>query len=206
MSASASLLFYVCAVGAVFGALATVMAVKPLRAAMALLVNIVSIAGLYLTLHAELLAALQILVYAGAVVVLFVFVIMIIGPGIDREELADHRDFNTRVLNVVFVGVISVLILFGIARTTLAYVEVPESFGSVEEVGRALYVGAMVPFELVSITLLVAILGAVAIARGRTREEAEAARARRQEREASEAERLERERRLSAEVSAHGGH
>ncbi|MBC7171239.1 MAG: NADH-quinone oxidoreductase subunit J, partial [Polyangiaceae bacterium] len=64
----------------------TVAAKRPLRAAVGLLVNIVSLAGLYLTLSAEFLAAIQLIVYAGAVVVLFVFVIMLIGPDAKVER------------------------------------------------------------------------------------------------------------------------
>ena len=72
--------FGVCAVVALVGALSTVLAKNPIRSAMGLLLTISGIAGLYLALHAQLLAALQLIVYAGAVVILFVFVIMLLGP------------------------------------------------------------------------------------------------------------------------------
>ena len=72
--------FYVCAALAVSGALAVVVARNPIRSAMGLLLLILSIAGLFLALHAQFLAAVQLIVYAGAIVVLFLFVIMLLGP------------------------------------------------------------------------------------------------------------------------------
>src|SRR5580698_14580 len=72
--------FYVCAAVAIAGALATVVSRNPIRGAMGLLLMIVSIAGLFLALNAQFLAAIQLIVYAGAIVVLFLFVIMLLGP------------------------------------------------------------------------------------------------------------------------------
>ncbi|MEA2751537.1 MAG: NADH-quinone oxidoreductase subunit, partial [Myxococcales bacterium] len=68
--------FWVCAALAVGGAISTVVAKNPIRSAMGLLMMILSIAGIYLALHAQFLAAIQLIVYAGAIVVLFIFVIM----------------------------------------------------------------------------------------------------------------------------------
>src|SRR5262249_5025188 len=80
MSGFGIALFLFCGLAAVLSAVGTISVKSPIRAAMSLLVHIVALSGLFLTLHAHLLAALQLLVYAGAVVVLFVFVIMMIGP------------------------------------------------------------------------------------------------------------------------------
>src|SRR5579862_5795585 len=74
------LYFYVCAALAVAGALVTVVAPNPIRGAMGLLMMILNIAGLFLSLHAQFLAAIQLIVYAGAIVILFLFVIMLLGP------------------------------------------------------------------------------------------------------------------------------
>ncbi len=182
MSSSASLLFYASAVFAVLGALGTVLSGRPLRSAMALLLAIVSTAGLYLSLHAELLATLQVLVYAGAIVVLFVFVIMIIGSGADIDDEGGAGGIS-RMLSAVLVVTTGILVLFAIAKTGLEFSEVGETFGSVRAVGQELYIGTAVPFELVSITLLVAILGAIAIARGRSKDEAEQMAERREQHE-----------------------
>src|SRR5579863_7173033 len=72
--------FYLCALAAVAGALGVVLSKNPIRSAMGLLLTIVSIAGLFLALHAQFLATIQLIVYAGAIVVLFLFVIMLLGP------------------------------------------------------------------------------------------------------------------------------
>lgn len=213
MSVSAHAIFLVSAILAVAGALGTVLSHKPLRAAMALLLHIIALAGLYLTLHAQLLAAIQLLVYAGAVVVLFVFVIMLIGP--DAEARHDARGLTTRAISGVLMGMVTIAVTFTIheydpelGRVRACEPEIGQcvQFGGVEGVGAAIYQGALVPFELVSITLLVAIIGALAIARGRTPAEAAATRKLRAEREAAKQARTEEERRLAAEVAAHGGH
>ena len=72
--------FALCSIAALVGAMCTVLAKNPIRGAMGLLLTIVGIAGLFLKLNAQFLAAIQLIVYAGAVVVLFVFVIMLLGP------------------------------------------------------------------------------------------------------------------------------
>jgi len=148
------------------GGLITVSARRPLRAAIGLLVHIVSLAGMFLTLDAQLLAALQLLVYAGAVVVLFVFVIMLIGPASEVGPIEGR--FASRTLSLA----VTIAIVLAVS-TSLAYFDRPwgaasEDFGTVEGLGMAIYSKALVPFEVISITLLVAIVGAVAIARSRT--------------------------------------
>ncbi len=163
---SSTLLFCVCAFFALAGAVGTVSARRPLRAAMALLAHIVALAGLYLTLHAQLLAAIQLLVYAGAIVVLFVFVIMLIGPA--SETSGSGRAGMVRMTSLVLMGMVTVTIAFAIVDTDPAAPRLPAGYGDVEGVGGALYTQGLVPFEIISITLLVAIIGAVAVARGKT--------------------------------------
>ena len=81
--------FYGCAAAAVLGALGVVLAKNPIRSAMGLLLTILSVAGLFLALHAQFLAAIQLIVYAGAIVVLFLFVIMLLGPS--AQPPSDRR-------------------------------------------------------------------------------------------------------------------
>ena len=165
MTVPGAALFFVTAVFAVIGGLITVSARRPLRAAMGLLVHIVSLAGLFLTLNAHLLAALQLLVYAGAIVVLFVFVIMLIGPE------AETGPIEGRLVSRATGGALTVAVFLVIAsslgRFVAPWVDVDERFGTVEGLGSAIYQQALVPFELISITLLVAIIGAIAIARSK---------------------------------------
>jgi NADH-quinone oxidoreductase subunit J len=161
-----AVLFVVTAIFAMAGALFTISSKRPLRAAIGLLIHIISLAGMFLTLDAQLLAVLQLLVYAGAVVVLFVFVIMLIGPAVEVGPIQGRLASRTLSIALTIVVVLTI-------STTVAYFEapwgaVPEDFGTVEGLGMAIYKQAMVPFEVISITLLVAIIGAIAIARSRT--------------------------------------
>ena len=161
-----TILFVTTAIIAIAGALITISSTRPLRAAIGLLIHIISLAGMFLTLNAELLAALQLLVYAGAVVVLFVFVIMLIGTAAEVDAMEGR--VSSRALSIgLTIGVVLAV------STTVAYFDVPwgvvsEDFGTVQGLGAAVYKQALVPFELISITLTVAIIGAIAIARSRT--------------------------------------
>ncbi|MBT8450823.1 MAG: NADH-quinone oxidoreductase subunit J [Deltaproteobacteria bacterium] len=166
MTSAGTILFVTTAIFSMVGALVTVSARRPLRAAIGLLVHIVSLAGMFLTLDAQLLAAIQLLVYAGAVVVLFVFVIMLIGPAAEVGPIQGRIASRTMSLAVTIAIVLAV-------STSLAYYDLPwgaasQEFGTVEGLGMAIYSKALVPFEVISITLLVAIVGAVAVARSRT--------------------------------------
>jgi NADH-quinone oxidoreductase subunit J len=180
VSVAGQVLFWLCAVGAVLSALMTVSMRSPIRAAVGLLLHILSLAGLYLGLHAHLLAAIQLIVYAGATVVLFVFVIMLIGPS--SESIGDQRGLLVRT----FAGGLMAMVVGAVAFAVIEYapplaagarLSCPPGqaecgqFGGVHALGESLYVGAALPFELVSVLLLVAIVGAIAVARGRTPEE-----------------------------------
>lgn len=165
MSILGAALFVVTAILAMAGGLMTISARRPLRAAIGLLVHIVSLAGMFLTLNAELLAALQLLVYAGAIVVLFVFVIMLIGPAAEVGPVQGR--VTSRTLGIALTIIIVLAVSTSVAYFDAPWVEVPPDFGTVEGLGMAVYKEALVPFEIVSITLLVAIVGAIAVARTR---------------------------------------
>jgi NADH-quinone oxidoreductase subunit J len=162
--------FYVCAISAVAGALATILAKNPIRGAMGLLYMILNIAGLFLALHAQFLAAVQLIVYAGAIVVLFLFVIMLLGP-----SAATPTDQRGRIPRVMGAGLFAAVGLGGLALLIASAPKVkgellqspPPDFGSIDAFGRILFSHGLVPFELSSALLMVAIIGAVAVARGR---------------------------------------
>jgi len=159
-------LFVVTAIFAMAGGLVTISSRRPLRAAIGLLVHIISLAGMFLTLDAQLLAALQLLVYAGAIVVLFVFVIMLIGP---ETELAPIEGrVVSRALSLALIIVVTLSISTAVAYLDAPWEAVSGDFGTVEGLGMAIYVRALVPFEIISITLLVSIIGAITVARSRT--------------------------------------
>src|ERR1700730_1109127 len=94
MSVLGSIYFYTCAVLALGGAISVVAAKNPIHSAMGLLLLILSVAGLFLVLHAQFLAAVQLIVYAGAIVILFLFVIMLLGPSATTSN--DRRGLVVR--------------------------------------------------------------------------------------------------------------
>lgn len=175
MSTSGELLVLICGIVALVAAIGTVALRSPLRAAMSLLAHIIALAGLYLTLNAHLLAAIQLLVYAGAVVVLFVFVIMLIGPSAMGEK-PDQRGLVVKTAGGAILAMTMGTIAFavGAAGNDVARPDIAmcaegaecQQFGGVDAMAQAIYVDGMIPFELVSMLLLVAIIAAIAVARG----------------------------------------
>ena len=163
--------FAVCSIAALVGAMCTVLAKNPIRGAMGLLLTIVGIAGLFLKLNAQFLAAIQLIVYAGAVVVLFVFVIMLLGPDAgankgDREPTAKlARAFSGGLMAVI--SIVTLVLVLRTADKPQRFGHVSAQHGSVEAVGTQLFTKAVVPFELATALLIVAVVGAIAVARSR---------------------------------------
>lgn len=157
----------------VLGAAATVFAKNPIRGAMGLLLCIAGIAGLFLGLHAQFLAAIQLIVYAGAVVILFVFVIMLLGP--DATSPKDAKAAFSRVGAAVLFASGVAWAGLRLAASSDFHPEVRgfdaarAEMGSLGAVGREIYTRGLVPFELVSVLFIVAVVGAVAVARGKQR-------------------------------------
>lgn len=205
MSSMGTLFFSACAAVAVLSAFGAISSRTPIRAAMSLLAHILSLAGLYLTLYAHLLAAIQLIVYAGAVVVLFVFVIMLIGPTEEPRSPGIHG-LAPRMLALCMMAAVGISVASAvghlkpeapaIAGCEPGVVECAQ-FGGVKGIAQVLYKDAVVPFELISILLLVAIIGAIAVARGRSLAEAERLKAARLKREATS--------NIPAEASASSG-
>jgi NADH-quinone oxidoreductase subunit J len=176
MSSIGVMFFCICGAVAVLSAFGTISSRTPIRAAMSLLAHILSLAGLYLSLHAHLLAAMQLIVYAGAVVVLFVFVIMLIGPTEEPRTPGIHGAIP-RMLGLCMMAAVGISIASAVGHIgteapridgCLPGVVECSQFGGVKGIAAVLYKDAAVPFELISILLLVAILGAIAVARGRS--------------------------------------
>jgi NADH-quinone oxidoreductase subunit J len=177
VSAGGQILFLVCGTIALVAALLTVSARSPLRAAVALLVNILSLAGLFLTLHAHMLGAIQVMVYAGAVIVLFVFAIMLIGPSAMGKSKSTGKGMLARTVGAGLLAMVVATVTFTVGKVDSPYVDLPgcvdgsaecQQFGGVGAMSDVLFSQAVVPFELVSALLLVAIIAAVAVARGRS--------------------------------------
>jgi NADH-quinone oxidoreductase subunit J len=158
-------LFWTFTAIAVAGSVGVILARNPVHGAMSLVGSFFALAGLFLMLEAQLVAALQILVYAGAIMVLFLFVIMLLNLG--PKDLGAARFGLGKG-----VGIAAAAATAGFLMKVVAHVEAPSAatsadFGTVAGVGRLLYTSYTLPFEVVSLLLLTAIVAAVVVAKGR---------------------------------------
>jgi len=156
--------FFLIALVVVGSALGLVLKRNPVHGALFLVVNLGAIAALYLTLGAEFLAAAQVIVYAGAIMVLFVFAIMVLIPG--KEETGPDPRRRYRLLAVpVGLALLSELALIAARRGGAP--RSPGGPGGVEAIGRILFTDYLFPFELTSVLLLAAMVGVLLLARRR---------------------------------------
>lgn len=180
----AELVFYFFAVAAVAGATATVTRKNPVVAAVCLVGTFFSVAVCYVLLSATFLAVLQVLVYAGAMMVLFVFVIMVLDVSEEGEAKSRKPSRIGRVMYyasvVAGVGFLFWVLAGTLARqftTTGADLTSQPDFGSADAVGRELFTDYLFAFEGISLLLMAAVIGAVVVARTRREREKEAAEA-----------------------------
>ena len=160
-------LFFIAAIGAITGALGVVILRNPFYSVLALVVHLISLAALYLLLRAEFVAAAQVIVYAGAVMVLYLFVVAYVGGG---EELAGGTAL--RILGPLFALALAIELcvamlgsaLKGISSKGAPYVL---GFGTPAHIGTLFLTKYLFPFEVASLLLLVAAIGAVVLARRR---------------------------------------
>ena len=137
----------------------------PISSALSLIGVMVSLAVLYLQLGAAFIAAAQLVVYAGAIMVLFVFVIMLLNAGAEKR--------SPKMLSITFLGITTLAALFGLIVYVILAVLPPspgvkfETFtpGSPYEIGMRLFTAYVLPFEATSVLILIAILGAIVLAR-----------------------------------------
>lgn len=163
-----SILFYLIGGSALISAIAVVAFRRVFYSAIALIICLTSVAGLYLLLEAPFMAAVQVIVYAGAIMVLFLFVIMLLDP----FSGADHADKKRqlRILGPVL-GILALMLLLPMLRAySLAMAPrdpeaLTRSTASVEELARTLFEQYLLPFEVTSILILVAIIGVVVLAK-----------------------------------------
>jgi NADH-quinone oxidoreductase subunit J len=165
------ILFYI------FGAIAVICAIfvitnhNVVHSAMFLAGTLLSVAAIFLTLHAEFLAGVQVIVYVGGILVLFVFVIMLIAVERSSHERQSSRQWK---IALVTAGILVAEIVYGLYQGKDSFVlpQVPPAptgpAGNSEMVGTALYTAYLLPFEIASILLLVAIIGAVVLSKKKT--------------------------------------
>ncbi len=158
--------FFFGAIGALGGAIAVVALRNPFYSVLALIVHLVALAGLFLLLHAQFIAAAQVVVYAGAVMVLYVFVASYVGEVEEPlyEPIAGQR-FLAPLLGVALFVELSIAIL-GTALSSLSSrgPSIPEGFGSPSSIGNLLLEKFLIAFEGASMLLLVAAVAAVVLA------------------------------------------
>jgi NADH-quinone oxidoreductase subunit J len=162
--------FFVLAIGALGGAIAVIGLRNPFYCVLALIVHLVSLAGLFLLLHAEFIAAAQVVVYAGAVMVLYVFVAAYVG-GVE-EPIWDPIP-GQRLLAPLLAGALFVELSIAVIGTGLKSLEsegptIPLGFGSPGSIGELLLERFLIVFEAASMLLLIAAVGAIVLA-GRRR-------------------------------------
>jgi len=161
-------MFYIFGFGAVVSALLMVTNRRPVRAAMSLVATMSFLAGLYVLLDAHLIAVLQLIVYAGAIMVLFLFVIMLLNIE-EKEGLLGVNTILLQFMGMLVVGLlfVSMVSLFKGGGSLLASVDIANDFGTTKAVGKLLFTEYLLPFEIASVLLLAAIVGAVILAKRR---------------------------------------
>jgi NADH-quinone oxidoreductase subunit J len=158
--------FWILAVMAVASAAGVVLRRNPIHSALFLVVHLATLAAFFLKMGAEFLATAQVIVYAGAIAVLFVFAIMVLIPG--REETGPDPLRSQRLFAVPVAGLLLVLLAVMLRSTLFAGGGPAQAVpGGVANIGRALFTDYLFPFEVTSVLLLVALVGVMALAKRR---------------------------------------
>lgn len=164
-----AVIFFIAAIGALIGAFGVVLLRNPFYSVLSLVGHLICLAALFLLLRAEFVAAAQVVVYAGAVMVLYLFVVAYIGGG---DEPLHRPTGPIRILSPLFGLALAVELCIAVLGTALAGVNskgapFTASFGTPEQIGQAFLTTYLLTFELASLLLLVAAVGAVVLARRR---------------------------------------
>ena len=165
------ILFFLFATIAVVAALNVILQRNPIYCAIGLIVTLCSLAGLFLTLSAQFIAAIQILVYAGAIMVLFVFTIMLLNVR-SEEAKVDRQKFLRWLAVPLFLALLGE-VYYVVRTVNNPPPQIPatgtappvEILGTVESIGREMFTSYLLPFEATSVLILMAIVGAMLLAR-----------------------------------------
>ena len=161
--------FFVCAAAVLIGALGVILARNPVHSALYLLLTLASVAVLFLQLHAALVAAIQIVVYASAIVVLFIFVITLLGVD-QHENLVDA--FRFQRIAAIVLGVLMAIGIILLANghwvtgqpSARGPLDLPRT-GNVQRLARTLFTDYIWAFEITAVLLVIAVVGGVVLAR-----------------------------------------
>ena len=162
-----SVVFYVLAIGAICSAIMVVTRRNPVLSALYLIVNFFCLAALYLTLRAQFIAVIQIIVYAGAIMVLFLFVIMLLNLG-DERRLTEGMSWKKAIGAALSLGLLmEIIYILMNPGQNLPAGDIQRSLevGTVENIGMQLFTRFLFPFEVTSVLLTTAIVGAVILAK-----------------------------------------
>lgn len=166
----ATLFFFYFGTVIVLTALLVITLRSPVHSVIALLVMFFHVAGLFITLHAEFLAAVQIVVYAGAILVLYLFVVMILN--LKRDDAYQRQVWVGATLGLIALAEVGYLIITAGAGAPAVEQAVGsvvsgdmEAIGNTEAIGMSLYTTYLLPFEVASLILLVAMIGAILLAK-----------------------------------------
>jgi NADH-quinone oxidoreductase subunit J len=167
----AEVIFFIAAIGAIAGAVGTVALRNPFYSVLALVCHLLALAALFLLLRAEFVAAAQVVVYAGAVMVLYVFVVAYVGGS--GEPLTASSGATLRFASLVFALALFAELTIALVGTSLSALNsdgapYEAGFGSPAEVGELFLTRFLLAFEIASLLLLIAAVGAVILARRRT--------------------------------------
>ncbi len=163
-----AIVFYLFATLAILAALGVVIARSAVRSALALALVFVSLAAMYILLNAPFLAVAQIMIYAGAVLILFLFVIMVLNPRLDIIGARSTAQTVTAILfSIALLGLMVATLIGGqLAPATGIFTpDLIREVGHVQVIGALLFGEFLLPFEIASVVLLIAIVGAMTLAR-----------------------------------------
>jgi NADH-quinone oxidoreductase subunit J len=167
MEYAQQIFFLVFAAVAVVAAVGVVVNRSPLQSALSLIVCFGAFAAEYIMLQAQFIAAIQIIVYAGAIIVLFIFVIMLLSVRAEESQIEANR--TGKIVAVVAIGgamLASLLYVMRPVKTVGGYsVARSASVGTVESIGKGLFTDYLLPFEMTSVLIIMAIVGAMVLAR-----------------------------------------
>jgi NADH-quinone oxidoreductase subunit J len=159
-------IFFIAAIGAVVGAIGVVAARNPFYSVLALIAHLFSLAVLFLLLTSAFVAAAQVVVYAGAVMVLYVFVVAYVGDAAEAkwDPVPGQRLFAGLLAFFLFVEISAAILSSGLKALSTHGPDVPAGFGDPAAIGNLLLERFLVPFEASSLLLLIAAVGAIVLA------------------------------------------
>ncbi len=140
---------------------------NPINSALFLILNFFTVSGLYLLLKAQFIAIIQVLVYMGAIMVLFIFVIMLLNLHFERKKIESYtyKSLTSILLAIMLFGILGYTVYFGFEGKFKGMSDKALEMGTAEKLGAELFTNYSFPFELASFLLLAAIVGAIVLAK-----------------------------------------